>query len=151
MMSAPTELSLQNGRTLRIGEVAARTGLTPRTIRYYEQIGLLPVATERAKGRHRHYDVDDLEQLELIAALRDLLGLSLEEISELVAAGGTWFAPRRPWETSASMLERSGVIDGALAQVDLQLNRVRSRAAALDALERRLLARRQAIESKRLT
>ena len=151
MMSARAELSLQNGRTLRIGEVAARTGLTPRTIRYYEQIGLLPVATKRAKGRHRHYDVDDLEQLELIAALRDLLGLSLEEISELVAVGGTWFAPRRPWETSASMLERSGVIDEALAQVDLQLNRVRSRATDLGALEQRLQARREAIESKRLT
>jgi DNA-binding transcriptional MerR regulator len=151
MMSAPTELSLQNGRAFRIGEVAARTGLTPRTIRYYEQIGLLPIATERAKGRHRHYDVDDLEQLELIAGLRDLLGLSLEEISELVAAGGTWFAPRRPWEASASMVERSAVIDEALAQVDLQLTRVRSRAADLEALEQTLRARRQAIESKRLT
>ena len=83
--------------------------------------------------------------------MRDLLGLSLEEISELVATGGTWFAPSRPWETSASMAERSAVVDAALAQVDLQLTRVRSRAADLEALEQRLLARRRAIESKRLT
>jgi DNA-binding transcriptional MerR regulator len=151
MMSASADLFLQNSRTLRIGEVAAHTGLTPRTIRYYEQIGLLPDATERAKGKHRHYDVDDLEQLELIAGLRDLLGLSLDEISELVAAGGTWFAPHRPWETSASMVERSAVVDAALAQVDLQLASVRSRAADLEALEQRLRARRLAIESKRLT
>jgi len=151
MMSVRADLSLQNGRTLRIGEVAAQTGLTPRTIRYYEQIGLLSAATESAKGKHRHYDMDDLEQLELIAGLRDLLGLSLEDISELVAGGGTWFAPSRPWETSASMLERSGMIDEALAQVDLQLVRVRARAADLEALEQRLQARRQAIESKRLT
>ena len=151
MMNASAELFLQNSRTLRIGEVAARTGLTPRTIRYYEQIGLLSDATGRAKGKHRRYDIDDLEQLELIAGLRDLLGLSLEEIAELVAAGGTWFAPNRPWEPSASMAERSAVIDEALAQVDLQLTRVRSRAADLERLEQRLRARRLAIESKRLT
>ncbi len=150
MISIPN-IPLQNTTNLRIGEVAARTGLTPRAIRYYEQIGLLPATGQRAKGRHRHYDADDLEQLELITGLRDLLGLSLDEVHGLVAAGGAWFAPHRPWEASASMMERSAAIDEALAQVDLQLARVRSRAAALGELEQRLHARRLAIQSKRLT
>jgi DNA-binding transcriptional MerR regulator len=150
-MSTSPELCLQIDKKLRIGEVAARAGLTPRTIRYYEQIGLLPGGAGRPKGRHRHYDGDDLEQLELIAGMRDLLGLSLEDVHELVAAGGTWFAPHRPWATSASMIERSAVIDEALEQVDHQLARVRSRAAELAALEQRLQARRLAIQSKRLT
>jgi DNA-binding transcriptional MerR regulator len=38
---------------LRIGEVAELTGLTPRTIRYYEEIGLLSGAADRAQGKHR--------------------------------------------------------------------------------------------------
>ena len=136
---------------LRIGVASARTGLTPRTIRYYEEIGLLPGGVERAKGRHRHYDTDDVDRLNLIARLRDLLGLTLEELHDLVAAGGAWLVPGRPWRESESMLERMGVIDDALAQIDRQLAAVRTRATELAALEQQLLARRLAIESKRLT
>ncbi len=150
-MSTEFTFSLQRGQNLRIGEVAARTGLTPRTIRYYEQIGLLPDPAERVSRQHRHYDADDVEQLELIVALRDLLGLTLGEMCRTVGAGGTWFAPDRPWEASSSMIERSAMLDEALAQVDLQLTRVRIRTADLAALEERLSARRVAIESKRLT
>ena len=40
---------------LRIGEVAKLTGTTPRTIRYYEEIGLLPAAGDREPGAHRTY------------------------------------------------------------------------------------------------
>lgn len=149
-MSGSPEFSLQSATKLRIGDVSARTGLTPRTIRYYEQIGLLPAFGNRARGGHRHYDADDVEQLELIAGLRDLLGLTLEEVHELVAVGGTWFAPHRPWASGTSMVERSAMVDQALAQVDLQLARVRERADALTTLEQRLRARCLAIESKRL-
>ena len=42
-------------RQLRIGEVAELTGTAPRTIRYYEEIGLLPGSTDRAQGKHRLY------------------------------------------------------------------------------------------------
>ena len=45
-------------RRLRIGELAERTGVTPRTIRYYEEIGLLDTG-ERRKGAHRTYDESD--------------------------------------------------------------------------------------------
>ena len=43
-------------RLLRIGEVAELTGTTPRTIRYYEEIGLLPRPPSAQAGRHRLYD-----------------------------------------------------------------------------------------------
>jgi len=138
-------------QNLRIGELAARTGLTPRTIRYYEDIGLLPAGPGRAKGKHRHYDGDDVERLALIARLRDLLGLSLEQLHYLVAGGGAWTVQQRPWLESESAIERMGVIDDALAHVDRQLALVRSRAEALTQLEQELVAHRLAIESKRLT
>ena len=68
-------------RQLRIGEVAELTGTTPRTIRYYEEIGLLDTAPERAQGKHRVYTQADVDRVREIIRLRDLLGLSLEQLS----------------------------------------------------------------------
>src|SRR5512140_3216776 len=70
--------------TLRIGEVAERTGTTARTIRYYEEIGLLPTPAGHEKGRHRVYTLADVERLEEVLRLRAALGVSLEELRELV-------------------------------------------------------------------
>src|SRR5947209_6219476 len=68
-------------RPLRIGEVAEQTGTTPRTIRYYEEIGLLPGAADRVLGKHRAYGAADVERINEIRRLRDLLGLSLDQLS----------------------------------------------------------------------
>ena len=66
-------------RLLRIQEVAAETGLTPRSIRYYEELGLLQPAA-RSSGDYRLYDSSDLELLRFIRGLRDDAGFSLAEI-----------------------------------------------------------------------
>ena len=50
-------------RSLRIGEVAELTGTTPRTIRYYEEIGLLGAAADRAQGKHRCYTSVDVARI----------------------------------------------------------------------------------------
>ena len=55
---------------MRIGELARAAGMTPRTVRYYEEIGLLPESGERAAGAHREYGDEDL------ARLRELCGSS---------------------------------------------------------------------------
>jgi DNA-binding transcriptional MerR regulator len=73
-------------RAMRIGEVAELTGTTPRTIRYYEEIGLLSGGAERELGKHRSYTEADVERINEIVRLRDLLGLSLEQLSELLEA-----------------------------------------------------------------
>ena len=73
-----------------IAEVCERTGLSPRTVRYYEEIGLLP-GVRRSDGGRRVYDADELERLRFIARLKTL-GLSLKEIAELnvvYAIGGS--------------------------------------------------------------
>ena len=75
-------------KPLRIGEVAELTGTTPRTIRYYEEIGLLPGAGDRAQGQHRVYSEADVERVREIVRLRDLLGVSLEQLARLLAADG---------------------------------------------------------------
>ena len=69
--------------TLRIGEIAERSGVTPRTIRYYEELGLLP-RSEREHGKHRIYTEADVERLRELTRLRDLLGLSLDELRSML-------------------------------------------------------------------
>lgn len=68
---------------LAMGELCRRTGLSARTIRYYEELGLLPGVRRRAGGR-RVYGQDELERLHFIGRLKTL-GLSLGEIKELNA------------------------------------------------------------------
>src|ERR671937_2293493 len=70
----------------RIGEVAEQTGVTTRTIRYYEELGLLGSAAEREKGRHRLYCETDVARLRELIHLRDLLGVSLDELRCLLVA-----------------------------------------------------------------
>lgn len=68
-----------------IEQVAARTGLTKRTLRYYEELGLL-TPTGRTEGNYRRYSEADIARAERIKKLRDLLGFSLSEIRELLEA-----------------------------------------------------------------
>lgn len=65
----------------RIGELAARVGLTERTIRYYEELGLLE-SVKRLDGGVRVYTDDDVRRLRYIRKLKTL-GLSLQEMLEL--------------------------------------------------------------------
>jgi DNA-binding transcriptional MerR regulator len=63
----------------RIGDVADETGMTPRTIRYYEEVGLVEPAAH-VTGANRRYDQEDVERLRLIKRLREVVGLSLAEV-----------------------------------------------------------------------
>ena len=71
---------------LSIAEVRSRAGISARTLRYYEELGLLPGVRRRAGGR-RIYGPDELERLRFISRLK-ALGLSLAEIKELNAVYG---------------------------------------------------------------
>ena len=70
---------------LQIGEVADRTGVTQRTLRFYEERGLLKPPT-RMDGGFRLYSEDDVARVEQIKRLQNLLGLTLAEIKEMVEA-----------------------------------------------------------------
>lgn len=72
-------------RLFTIEQVSAQTGLTKRTLRYYEEVGLLP-PTDRTEGNYRRYTEADLKRLENIKKLRDLLGFSLADIREIMEA-----------------------------------------------------------------
>jgi len=70
-----------NGR-MRIGELTERAGVTPRTVRYYESIGLIPPGEREGQGQH-YYTEETLARLRKIDQLKKL-GLSLDEIRDVI-------------------------------------------------------------------
>jgi DNA-binding transcriptional MerR regulator len=145
-----TPVSRRRPGTLRIGELAARTGLTAPTIRYYEQIGLLP-GGPRPLRSHRIYTEVDVERLDLLRRLRDLLGVSLDELQEIAAAEETAAALPARIGNAGSAADRLLLVDEALRQSDSVLRRLRTRALELGELEQDLTERRHAIAATRIT
>jgi MerR family transcriptional regulator, repressor of the yfmOP operon len=114
-------------RSYRIGEVAERAGVTTRTIRYYEELGLLGGAAARTKGAHRLYTDGDITRLGEMIRLRDLLGLSLDELVALAVAEEARAALRNQWAESASDSERTRIVKAAIPLTERQLELVRAR------------------------
>ena len=119
------------GRSFRIGEVAEQVGVTTRTIRYYEELGLLGAAAERSKGAHRLYGEADVVRLQGLIRLRDLLGLSLEELVELAEAEEARAALRDQWASDPTDDERAQIVRAAIPLVERQLALVRARQQTL--------------------
>lgn len=132
-------------RPLRIGEVAELTGTTARTIRYYEEIGLLTGA-ERAHGKHRWYSEADVERVREIVRLKDLLGLSLEQLSQLLEAETARAELRREYHRTDNPRRRKKILEQALEHISTQLQLVRGRRNELERLEDELLERTSRIE-----
>jgi MerR family transcriptional regulator, repressor of the yfmOP operon len=133
---------------IRIGEVAERVGVTPRTIRYYEEIGLLGDVGRR-KGSHRLYDEGDVERLAELKRMRDLLNLSLDELRQLAEAEGARAALRREFDSTESDTERLRIVEAALPHVETQLALVRRRKQELERLEAELVDKRKRIVARR--
>jgi DNA-binding transcriptional MerR regulator len=70
---------------LRIGDVASRAGVSTRTLRYYEELGLLQ-PSGRTLGGERRYEAEDLAKLGRIIELKKLVGMNLEEVKAFLAS-----------------------------------------------------------------
>ena len=141
-------MSAVAGKSLRIGEVAELTGTTPRTIRYYEEIGLLPGSSARAQGKHRCFTEADVDRVREILRLRDLLGLSLEQLSGLLDAESARAELRREYAETDDPAERRRILDQALVYIGTQLALVQARHRELEQLERELVQRRALIHER---
>jgi DNA-binding transcriptional MerR regulator len=125
----------------RIGEVAELVGTTPRTIRYYEEVGLLAAPPAHEKGRHRTFGDNDVRRLHELIRLRDLLGVSLDELKSLVEAEEARALLRERWQHTAGDADRKAILEQSFGHVTAQLALVRSRRDALDRLESELAAK----------
>lgn len=116
-------------RLRRIGEAAEATGLTQRTIRYYEELGLLKPAAH-VSGGNRRYDDEDLERLQLIKRLREVVGLSLADIRTFLDTETERETLKAEYDATTDPVRRSDVLERA----EPLLRR------RIDLLERKLVA-----------
>jgi DNA-binding transcriptional MerR regulator len=135
---------------MRIGELAREVGTTVRTIRYYEEIGLLAGGTERVAGAHRTYTEHDAEHLRELIRLKELLGISLDELREVAADEGARALLREEFrDDGTSVARRRRILDEFERILERQLELVARRRAQLDQLESELLERRGRVELRR--
>jgi DNA-binding transcriptional MerR regulator len=109
---------------LRIEAVAQRTGLTKRTIRYYEEIGLLS-PSGRSEGGFRLFSEADVARLQRIVTLRNSAGLSLADVAELLDAESVrerirerYLAAEGPARKRAMLAESHEVLTRQLALIE---------------------------------
>jgi DNA-binding transcriptional MerR regulator len=114
---------------LKIGELAKRLDLKPRTIRFYEDVGILP-APARTSGGFRLYAEEDEQRLRFLKAAQRL-GLSLGEIKEVMAFRDRGQAPCR---------YVAGVIEQQLAEINERMREMRTLKQELTELRARMRA-----------
>ncbi len=112
---------------LQIGEVAERTGVTQRTLRFYEEKGLLKPPS-RLEGGFRLYSEDDVRRVEQIKRLQTLLGISLADIKDMVEAQevkhqikATYRKDAEISDRRAKLLKVKEVTEGQVALIDQKL------------------------------
>lgn len=131
---------------LRIQEVAAETALTPRSIRYYEEMGLLEPAA-RSGGAYRLYDQSDLERLRYIKELRDDAGFSLAQIGQLLEDEAARERNRERFRSTHDPKERRAILEDARSRVDRQIETLEAKADRLAAMIESARARRAHLDS----
>jgi DNA-binding transcriptional MerR regulator len=127
--------------SLQIGEVAERTGVTQRTLRFYEEKGLLKPPS-RLDGGFRLYSEEDVQRVERIRNLQSLLRLSLADIKEMVEAEEIKHQLRATYRRDAEISERRAKIDKAIELTQRQAGIIEQKRTALqdmkDQLEQKL-------------
>lgn len=130
----------------KIEEVAKECGLTKRTIRYYEEIGLLS-PPERSEGGYRLYTDKHVEMLKKIISAREVLGFSLPELLEFLKMSEEFDAQRteaKQTEDIALKLEKIAVLEQTLGKqlqmIDQKLEKLGMFRTELLELEQRVQA-----------
>jgi DNA-binding transcriptional MerR regulator len=98
---------------MSVAQVAAKVGVRPDTIRYYEKAGLLPPSS-RTSGAHRRYGEDSIDRLHFIQGAQRL-GLRLRDIATLLAVRDTGSCPCEPAEHL--LRQRIDEVDAELARL----------------------------------
>ena len=141
-----TETPTRTERLLRIQEVAAEVGLTARSIRYYEEVGLLEPAA-RSEGDYRLYDADDLERLRFIKGLRDDAGFSLAEIGQMLGDEAARTRNRERFRSSDDPAERKAAVRDGMERIDRQIATLRAKIDRVESMIAEAQARKQHLQT----
>ena len=130
---------------LQIGEVAERTGVTQRTLRFYEEKGLLRPPT-RMDGGFRLYSEDDVSRVEHIRQLQNLLGVTLAEIKEMVDAEEVLQELKAQYRPEADVSEKRRQLLKAIDVVTRQHGIVSQKAEQMSEMKSQLEERLRTFE-----
>lgn len=144
--AAPAE----GDKRYQIGEVADRTGVTQRTLRFYEEKGLLN-PPERMEGGFRLYSDDDVERIQFIKRLQDLLGFKLSEIKEMVDAEELRVQIVATFDPDRDLPARKERADQIIGALQLQLDVVERKTDQLIEMRAEIRKRLLAVEERRTT
>jgi len=122
---------------LQIGEVAERTGVTQRTLRFYEEKGLLKPPT-RMEGGFRLYSEADIQRVEQIKQLQQLLRFTLAEIKEIVEAEEVKMQLRAQYRPDAALPQKKAQVLRAIEVTERQYEVIRQKVDALAQMQSRL-------------
>ena len=120
----------------RIGEVAKQTGVTTRTLRYWEELGLLQPAS-RTDGGERLYGAGDVRRVTRIRDWQELLGFSLDEVKTVLSTGDVDVLDRVHFELQDGEVpasRRRALMDEAIAANDQLVGRLEDTLARIGAL-----------------
>jgi len=135
-------------RLYTIEQVATRTGFTKRTLRYYEEVGVLS-PTGRTEGNYRRYSEADVERLERIRNLRELLGFSLADIREIMEAEDERVQIRDAYKHETEVAAKVAQLNRADDLIRNQLHLIEKKLAGLEQMRTKLLANLERHEQKR--
>lgn len=127
-------------RFYRIDEVARRINTTKRTLRYYEELGLLEPA-QRSEGNYRLYSESDIHTLEHIIAMRDLLGMGLKEIRAMVDAEMERERIKAQWQTDSDPARRLQALDDVEQVARSELTLLEEKLRGLENMRQTLIER----------
>jgi DNA-binding transcriptional MerR regulator len=128
--------------------VATRTGFTKRTLRYYEEVGVL-APTGRTEGNYRRYSEADVERLERIKNLRELLGFSLADIREIMEAEDERVQIRVAYKHETEVAAKVAQLNRSDELIRNQLHLIEKKLAGLEQMRTTLMANLERHEQKR--
>ena len=140
-MTETSERPAETARLLRIQEAADEVGLTARSVRYYEELGLLKPAA-RSEGDYRLYDETDVERLRFIKGLRDDAGFSLAEIAQLLEDEAARERGHAAYHATTDPAERKRILCERVVSYGRQIDTLKRKIDRLQAMVDETEARR---------
>ncbi|RIV26086.1 MerR family transcriptional regulator [Alicyclobacillaceae bacterium I2511] len=126
--------------TFTVEDVVHLLGVTPRTLHYYEEMGLLEPAC-RTNGGHRLYDDASLERIRRVLRLKDDMGSSLQEIKLILDAEQALDQLRALYRSDLSETQRDRVLDESIGLMEGMLERVERKLSRLSTLRESIVER----------
>ncbi|MCS7464026.1 MerR family transcriptional regulator [Paenibacillus doosanensis] len=127
---------------LKIDDVAKQSGLSKRTIRYYEEIGILP-SPERSEGGTRLYRQEHIEYLNRITVAKEVLGFTLQELQHFLSLRDSLESQKAEYKKASDPKEQMEKLNEILAITDNQLEIIAQKIHKILSIQTELVALRE--------